>query len=296
MSNYNPDFDWWLIRATKGIKYRPDRQEVYGELYQHIEDRYLDFLEQGMKEEEAEENALRVMGDADEIAPQLAAIHRPFWGYLYSLCKWGFIVLSVVTLLKAVPWWRSYYDDIQEPTTLAYGLALDLNPYEDVSYEVIHDGKLQYTFNRVFYAQPDCKASSDGYTFSISNVALWSVQEDDQTVPEPHEYLYIQMDVSNPLPWADFTGVPRWFWAEDSLGNYYYSYFEHALRGDGLEEYTNPEPHLTGNIYKTDFGTYTYNIWLRGIDFHNTEWISLRYDRSDRDIVLRINLTGGDTP
>ena len=101
---YISEFDKWCKQATHKIKYRPDRQEVYGELYQHIEDRYLDFLEQGMKPEDAQLQALKVMGEPKEIAPMLAAIHRPFWGYAYSLCKWICILLVCFTFLKMLPW------------------------------------------------------------------------------------------------------------------------------------------------------------------------------------------------
>lgn len=162
MAKYYSEFDWWCKRATKGIKYRPDRQEVYSELYQHIEDRYLDFLDQGMKEDKAIQMTLCVMGEAEEIAPQLAAIHRPFWGYLYSLCKWGFVMSAVIALLKSVPWINSHLDTIQYPLVYTCGFSDGLNPYE-----ILTKDELPHTRNCLFYSQPDCRASSDGYTFSV---------------------------------------------------------------------------------------------------------------------------------
>jgi hypothetical protein len=303
MGNYTPDFDWWLIRATKKIKYRPDRYEVYTELSQHLEDRYLDFLDQGQSEEEAEKLTLGVMGDVDELASQLSVIHRPFWGYLYTLCKWIFIVLTIITVLKAIPWIHSQYATIQHESLIhAYGIASDLNPYEATycniyhRYDESHTEKFNYTWNRIFFTQPDCKASLNGYTFTISNVAVWCAQDLPQDIPTTKEQLYIQMDISTLFPLTKCPDFPRWFWAEDSLGNYYYSYNEYFPREYGMEEYTNPEPSLSGNIHKSDINTYTYNIWVRGTNFQNMNWIELHYDRGNKDIVLHIDLTKSITP
>ena len=291
MAKYYSEFDWWCKRATKGIKYRPDRQEVYSELYQHIEDRYLDFLDQGMKEDKAIQMTLCVMGEAEEIAPQLAAIHRPFWGYLYSLCKWGFVMLAVIALLKSVPWINSHLDTIQYPLVYTCGFSDGLNPYE-----VLTKDELPHTRNCLFYSQPDCRASSDGYTFSVSNVALWRDPCDATNSSEQSDHLYILLDITNPLPWLEFTDVTDWFWAKDSSGNYYYSNNEYASRKYAEDEYSNPEPSLIVSLDQTGFFTYISFIWVRGFDYDNSEWIELHYDRSGRDIVLHIDLTGGDAP
>jgi hypothetical protein len=283
MAKYYSEFDWWCILATKKIKYRQDRQTVYGELYQHIEDRYLDFLEEGMDKEQAIKRTLEVMGSAAEIAPQLAAIHRPFWGYLYSLCKWGLIALLLVTVWKFVPWVTNFLE-IHEPGWNISGYDI----YKETYFEVKYDGKVQDIWNRIYYAEPDIKVSSDEYSFSVSKVFLWEISDVIGEEQGTDYHLYILMDSTNPLPWADFVDIGSFFWAEDNHGTYYYSSEE---RLSGNEPYVaggNPK-HLSGLF------THTYRFACK-LDTADTEWIELHYDRAGRDITLHIDLTGGDIP
>ena len=284
MAKYYSEFDRWCTHATKKIKYRPDRYEVYSELYQHIEDRYLDFLEKGMSQEKAIQKTLEVMGSAEEIAPQLADIHRPFWGYLYSLCKWGLIALVLVTLWKSVPWITTNCQFIRKP-----GLSLNgYDVFEETYFEVKYNEKMQDIWNRIYYAEPDMKVSSDGYSFSVSKVFLWEVSDVIGAEQGTDYYLYILMNSTNPLPWADFVDIGSYFWAEDSHGTYYYSP-EERLWGN--------EPSIAGGnpSYSTGFFTDTY-LFSCELDTADTEWIELHYDRAGRDITLRIDLTGGETP
>lgn len=296
MAKYYSEFDWWCIHATQKIKYRPDRREVYCELYQHIEDRYQDFLEEGMDKEEAIQRTLQVMGSAEEIASQLAAIHRPFWGYLYSLCKWCFLLLAAIALLKFVPWLNEQQNNIQGQLVYNFQLPGTLAPFAETSYPMNAPEYLPHPWKRVYYSQPNCQAASDGYALAITDVAIWQEQCDKPDLPAVRDHLYIQMDITNPLPWAEDTEAPKWFWAEDNLCNYYYSHYEYDTREHGEDEYNNPEPSLIVHIHRTNFHTYTYTIWVRGLDYSNTEWITLHYDRSGRNIEFQINLTGGDTP
>lgn len=77
----------WCHAATILIRFGPDRKAVYNELLAHLEERRDAFMEQGLNEREASTKALEAMGDAYEIAPQLAAIHRPFWGYFLRVSR-----------------------------------------------------------------------------------------------------------------------------------------------------------------------------------------------------------------
>ena len=87
----------WLREAVGGIKYPPDRRRVEKELYAHVMQRNRDFLKEGCTEREADEKACAVMGDPVEVRRDLAAIHRPFWGYtflilrllLFAVAVWG---------------------------------------------------------------------------------------------------------------------------------------------------------------------------------------------------------------
>ena len=77
----------WLREAVGGIKYPPDRRRVEKELYAHVMQRNRDFLKDGCTEREADEKACAVMGDPVEVRRDLAAIHRPFWGYAFLLIR-----------------------------------------------------------------------------------------------------------------------------------------------------------------------------------------------------------------
>ena len=74
-------FDRWCSLAVSGIRFKPDRKEIYEELYAHMEDQYEELTAAGFSEKEAEEVVAAAMGDPGETSRQLARIHRPFWGY-----------------------------------------------------------------------------------------------------------------------------------------------------------------------------------------------------------------------
>ena len=78
-------WEQWLDRATAGIRFTPDREEVRAELSAHLEDKALDFqrIFPGLTEEEAQERAAAEMGDPVEIGKELAKIHKPWLGYLW---------------------------------------------------------------------------------------------------------------------------------------------------------------------------------------------------------------------
>ena len=68
----------WCASATAQIRYKPDRAEVEAELMAHIEDKADALRGKGVPEEEINGEVLRSMGSAEAIAPQLAAIHKPW--------------------------------------------------------------------------------------------------------------------------------------------------------------------------------------------------------------------------
>ena len=121
----NARFDRWCRAAVDQIRYGPDRKDVYDELYAHLEDRYEAELDRWETPEEAMEATLNAMGSASELAPQLAAVHRPFWGYALTCTRWliGFLLvllsIDLVVFLGSnrksdgyIPW---YYENPGAP-------------------------------------------------------------------------------------------------------------------------------------------------------------------------------------
>ena len=82
------DFEAWCYHAVARIRFKPDREAVFSELKAHLEDHYDDLIAQGHSPDKAKRLALEAMGDPEEIAPQLGAIHKPWLGYLYRFVKW----------------------------------------------------------------------------------------------------------------------------------------------------------------------------------------------------------------
>ena len=93
----------WLREAVGGIKFPPDRRKVEKELYAHIMDRNRDFLRSGCTEREADEKVCAAMGDPVEVRRDLAAIHRPFWGYAFLFLRIlvvGILLWSLVSGIR----------------------------------------------------------------------------------------------------------------------------------------------------------------------------------------------------
>lgn len=67
----------FLKNVCKEIKYKPANKPISDELEAHIEDIKAENLCKGYSEQEAEEKAVKQMGDAKQIGKRLNKIHRP---------------------------------------------------------------------------------------------------------------------------------------------------------------------------------------------------------------------------
>ena len=260
----------WCDTAVAGIAFPGDRKQVRLELMNHLYDHYDDLVAQGVDRDTARTLALAAMGDAGEIAPQLAAIHRPFWGYLLKATR----ILLVLTLC-AVLWclWATHtpYANLREDDAFwPYAETFRQDQYSN--------------WNRVFHAEPNQSVECDGYTFTLTQAAVWH----ETYLGEPREeqdHFYCRIEVFNPRPWATHTNIADWFRAEDSLGNTYDRFYKSI---------PNNAPFVVSSAYHTGPMTWTHEIYLNCYCSQGAEWIELHYDRSGRDIVFRIDLTGGD--
>ena len=93
----------WLETATKGIRFRPDRLAVEAELREHLEDKTADMARIfHIEGEEVEREALKRMGDPEELGKKLAKIHRPWLGYLWLASRTVCWILIALALLYPV--------------------------------------------------------------------------------------------------------------------------------------------------------------------------------------------------
>lgn len=85
------DIKEYLNNVCKCIKYKPANKAISEELETHIQDIKSDYLCKGLSENEAEENAIKQMGDAKKIGKKLNKIHRPKIDWLILIFSLAFI-------------------------------------------------------------------------------------------------------------------------------------------------------------------------------------------------------------
>ena len=188
----NDLFNIWCQKATEKIRYGPDRRVVCRELMDHLEAHRDALMEKGLSAEEAEQKALTAMGSAEEIAPQLAAIHRPWLGYLSSIMK------AIAIFAAALALFCSFATGASFLSALSSTREFDSIP--------ANHGPLDH------YCHPNVSDSSDGHRFQVTEAGYSKLKRE----------LYFQLEVMH-WPWIDGGDITSYIWATDSLGNHYKS-------------------------------------------------------------------------
>lgn len=262
--------DWkltkWCSIAASQIRYTPDREEVFQELKQHLDERSDSFLAQGMTEWEAVEKTLEVMGNPNDLSVMLGRIHRPFWGYAYSITKKLAKILVIVTLILAA---------------LNTAFTLIGKEYAQLRYSSYHpsytDTESEH-FTRAGLWDQSGSYTFGGYTYNLEKCALWENKSDGV------DLLCAQIRITNYLPWAAKPEIADRLEAVDNLGNHYVNaMYNH----DG-------QPHSFHGLYEyhTEPFVWLLEIEVRSPDFTGVEWIEIQ-SMDNRDFALRIDLAGG---
>lgn len=89
------DIKNFLNEVCKEIKYNPVKKPISEELEQHIQDRKEDYIYKGIQEKEAEEKAIKQMGNAQEIGKKLNQVHRP-------KLDWKLLILILILVAYGV--------------------------------------------------------------------------------------------------------------------------------------------------------------------------------------------------
>ena len=260
---YYREFSRWCWDAVRKIKFPPDRNKVYAELYDHLMDRYESFLKQGFSADDAESKTLQAMGDAEELSVQLAAIHRPFWGYALRFIRVITVIALVITIGCGI-----YY-------------LVDQQPWHT---DTLRDwGEPQGMETLVYSGVSDAKDRMDGYTFRVTDVAVWRVALDEPINGKNYnDYLYLRLNVTKPVPWAMGQEALGAMWAVDSAGTRYDNVLRESTEPDGIK--------YMGLIQRQ--GDKIYDLYFSSVS-EELQWIELHYDRDGRNLVLRVELTGG---
>lgn len=245
-------FYTWCCRAVSQIRFKPDREAVFQELNAHLEDHYDALIAQGCSQEEATRRALEAMGSAEEIAPHLGQIHKPWLGYCYRIVKPLAIAACAWALFLMVAFFGSYFH-----------AAISTENYQS----------LADSGEGGFYSQIKVSDTSDGYRFTITEAAV-NAQGDT---------LFLELQTTYWF-WMKEPAIVNHFWAVDSLGNYYPSRME--------AQYADiPKVTYGGGFYTQGFSA--QDLQIHHFD-GSAQWVELHYDRDGRDIVLRIDLSGGE--
>lgn len=249
----NREFAAWCDLATAKIRYGPDREAVSAELHAHLEDKYDALTAKGLPPEEAAEKALESMGSAQEIAPQLGKIHRPWLGYIYS-----------VTQIIALPLCAFVVFALGHHLLMSLGLIIDP---DGVGLTVDPPPGAA-----VYHQEQDAYVFADGYYVQVVQSIL---------IPE-QESLYFQTKAIYGSWMNGFSALDH-VWGVDDLGNYYSSAAEYERLPKSIVNY--------GGMVAS-YGLQVSNWRIVGFDTR-AKWLELHYDRDGRDIVLRIELRGG---
>ena len=255
----------WCEDATRLIKFPPDREAVQNELQQHLIDKQEDLRQQGIPEEQIEAISIAAMGSAEEIAPQLAAIHRPFWGYAYRISCVILAICFSILLLYALIHAEYLADRLRKPAFTDYVSGTTL----------------------VWETYPNTKAKTDKCRITLTQVRFSKNPEPAYAdIPRLANCLSADIRITDPRGFAHYD-IMEYVWAEDNLGNVYTSQTATSY----LPPYPNDHYiHITTNhrIFSTD-----YRLTFMGYEENGVQWIDLHYDRDGRSFTIRIDLTGG---
>lgn len=249
----------WCKAATAKIRYKPDRKLVYEELMAHLEDKCDELRESGCPEEEIELRAVEAMGDAGEIAPQLGALHKPFWGYVYSIVKWIAIWTLVLCLGVALLEWQW---NLVDPDVYRTYEAGDVDAY----FTQQEDG----SGRQIYYAKLTEHALCGGYWYTLTDVALWDPGWPGALYGNTElATLHIRIREVRVLGEYESSFFSR-VWAQDSQGRKY---------------------DCGKNLAQRNAVTQEYDMWLVDFQAEGVEWVELHYQVDGRSITFHIDLT-----
>ncbi len=255
----------WADRAAKHVRFFPDRAGVRKELQEHMEDRYEALTAGGLDERAAAEKTVAAMGDADQVGEALNKIHAPLLGWLWLL-SCGLIAAALVLGFLHM---SGRADHATWPNRL-----WDSESFTETTRDVLDaiDGEWHGQIRAGLWESGAAGTCGD-YSFTVPKAALWT----HTGVDDGRYDLFLQLRVSRKFwtPHFTWTGLSGFFLLDSLGGRYDYA------RGWYAAEYMG------------DFLTSGWDIVLH--DFPtDAEWVELHYHREGYDLVLRVDLKGGE--
>ena len=257
MEHWN--FELWCKNATKLIRYKPDRKAVSKELMAHLEEAYDACVAQGHSHADAERMALTRIGSAEEIAPQLGAIHKP---HLARFCR----LVSVVAVFVLIVELLGFFAYVFLSASISNSSFTDDEWHEPVGYVSPVFTKTENTAGRrIYYTQPSRRAHANGYTIYAKHLAIWEYAD--------HNVIFLELAINH------------WPFVSDLDEDVPFAIYDNNGNTLGRRPYE-----------RTDGATTQTYMWSSEYASDQTvKWIEIRCTRDGEDVVfLHIDVNGGD--
>ena len=271
----------WLEKATKDIRFGPDRREVRAELDAHLEDKIADLrrIFPDIPLEEAEQRAVAQMGDPEQVGRELAKLHKPWLGYLWRASQ--ALLAALALLLAAGLVWGGAWGKVQETAEI----WRENREYRAITQVLYGDGAAaeldsqSYPWwdgrERLALYNLNQEARLGEATITLAQAALWQ-GEDGRSL-----YLQIRLEYDRPQDRSDI--LPWYLQAEDSLGNHYGHRLE--LQDDGASLWG-----LRFHGKETGWRADTWNFFIDNLP-EEAEWVRVSYAlRPDADLGFVVML------
>ena len=178
------------------VRFRPDHEAITAELTAHLEDH---------KDAILEIHPDMTLGNPEELGRWLDSIHNPLLGWLQIWFVRAVCILAALVLVLALPQAERVHNQAADIQRLRSWGPPDR---EHVTADFAPDGTWTWR----------------GYAFSIPR-AVVEQWEGGQKV----SYL---LSIAHPNPWRQEPQLREGIWAEDDLGNHYYSMEEQQALSD----------------------------------------------------------------
>ena len=270
----------WLNAAVSGIGFWLDREKVEEELRGHLEDKTAD-LERifHLSHEEAEEMALKQMGDPKEIGEDLARIHKAWLGWLWLLSQ---VTVIALLCLAVLVWSRDpggQWENLKRDLLgTEYTDSAMFDPWRWVDRESCQGLQV------LELSCPETQAGQ--YRVEVEQTQLWRYEEVEGREGDLC-MVYVRFRTEQKRPWESPINLSDKMWAEDDCGTYIMSHDENLYR-EGPREWA--EHMISEHIARKPFEN-MYQVIAVGVSPEATE-LTLYYDELGAEFALSISLEG----
>ena len=294
----------WTAEACRKIAFLPDRKAMERELTDHFEDHRDALLDGGMSAADAEELALRAMGDAEEVGEQLAQVYNNIWTKLWRFSRgalWTLLILFIlcrVLIRPTSPYQVEYFDfgHLDDDTQVYYSQEALAEYNADFTDETV--GR-KLTLTDWTAGTSDAQDTYMDFNWSVEKWARYHEyfemndilpEEGDPPAPVESDRCTVLLRVQDH---ALYPGSIDPYYSDfhvvDNLGNQYWS---------STQWYAEPRKSNLAH----EWGTYACGrVWNRyymelrlGTIPKDIEWIELRAGDDETGLRLRIDLTEGE--